>query len=268
MLDSFLIGLRAGLAAALLVGVLVAYLARAGRRRALRAVAGGAGAAVALSLGFGCALTFGSQELTFKAREAYGGWLSLAAVVLVTWVLSGARRTARPRAAVVAAATFCVVGHGGVETSLFLWGAVRASGDGTPAPLAGVVLGLLTAAALGWLCRRGLARAGQASFPVRAGATAAVVAAGVLADGVRRLQEAEVVGGLRDKAFDVGATIPPDSWYGMVLDGAFGFRPSPTVTQTAVWALYLVAVLALCLAPSRGRLGVAGARRRAASRPR
>ncbi|WP_037661559.1 FTR1 family protein, partial [Streptomyces aurantiacus] len=168
MFDSFLIGLRAGLAAALLVGVLVAYLVRAGRRWALRAVAGGAGAAVALSLGFGCALTFGSQELTFKAREAYGGWLSLAAMALVTWVSACIRLAVRPRTAVVVAA-FLAVGHGGVDTSLFLWGAVRASGDGTHAPLAGAVIGLLVAAAVGWLCRRGVTRA---SSPGWAAATA------------------------------------------------------------------------------------------------
>ncbi|MER5303470.1 FTR1 family protein [Streptomyces lasiicapitis] len=280
MFDTFLIGLRGGLAAAVLVGVLAAHLVRSGRRGSLRAVGGGAGAAVAMALGFGCALTFGSQELTFKAREAYGGWLSLAAVVLVTWVVAGMVReaqaqppgesapAARQHASVPAAAAFFVVGSCGVETALFFWGTVRASGDGTHAPLAGAVLGLLMAVALGWLCARGLVRAGQAAFPRWAGTTTAVVTAGVLANGVRHLQEAELLGGLQAKAYDIAATFPPDSWYVVLLDAAFGFRLSPTVTQIVVWALYLMAVLALLFVPSRGRPRLAGARRRAPFGPR
>lgn len=75
------------------------------------------------------------------------------------------------------------------------------------------------------------------------------VAAGVPAYGVHDPQEARFLGGLADKAFDIGATIPPDSWYGTLLKGVFNFQPNPTVLQVTVWALYLVPVLALFLAP-------------------
>lgn len=76
-----------------------------------------------------------------------------------------------------------------------------------------------------------------------------VVAAGVLAYGFHDLQEANWLPGLRDRAFDISDTIPPDSWYGTLLKGVFNFQPDPTVLQVTVWLLYLIPTLALFLAP-------------------
>ncbi|QDQ11227.1 iron uptake transporter permease EfeU [Streptomyces spectabilis] len=266
MFGNYLIGLREGLEASLVVCILVAYLVKTERRDALAPVWTGIGVAVALSLGFGCALTFGSQELTFEAQEALGGSLSILAVALVTWMVFWMRRTARHlraelhgrldaalrmgTAALVATA-FLAVGREGLETALFVWASVRASNDGSHGPLLGVVLGLLTAVALGWLFYRGALRINLAKFFTWTGAMLVVVAAGVLAYGVHDLQEARFLGGLEDKAFDISATIPPDSWYGTVLKGVFNFQPNPTVLQVVVWSLYLVPVLALFLAPAR-----------------
>ncbi|MFF8639700.1 iron uptake transporter permease EfeU [Streptomyces sp. NPDC015345] len=263
---NYLIGLREGLEASLVVCILIAYLVKTERRDALVPVWAGIGVAVALALGFGCALTFGSQELTFKAQEALGGSLSIIAVGLVTWMVFWMRRTARHlraelhgkldaalrmgTAALVATA-FLAVGREGLETALFVWASVRASGDGSHGPLIGVVLGLLTAVAMGWLFYRGAVRIDLARFFTWTGAMLVVVAAGVLAYGVHDLQEAEFVGGLRDKAFDVSATIPPDSWYGTLLKGVFNFQPDPTVLQVVVWLLYLVPTLVFFFAPAR-----------------
>ncbi|WJV49135.1 iron uptake transporter permease EfeU [Streptomyces flavofungini] len=268
MFGNYLIGLREGLEASLVVCILIAYLVKTERRDALVPVWTGVGVAAGISLGFGCALTFGSQELTFKAQEALGGSLSIVAVALVTWMVFWMRRTARHlradlhgkldaalrmgTAALVATA-FLAVGREGLETALFVWASVRASNDGTHAPLAGVLLGLLTAVVLGWLFYRGAVRVNLARFFTWTGAMLVVVAAGVLAYGVHDLQEAEFIGGLRNKAFDISTAIPPDSWYGTLLKGVFNFQPNPTVVQVVVWALYLVPVLALFLAPARPR---------------
>lgn len=267
---NYLIGLREGLEASLVVCILIAYLVKTERRDALVPVWAGIGVAVALALGFGCALTFGSQELTFKAQEALGGSLSIIAVGLVTWMVFWMRRTARHlraelhgkldaalrmgTAALVATA-FLAVGREGLETALFVWASVRASGDGSHGPLIGVVLGLLTAVAMGWLFYRGAVRIDLARFFTWTGAMLVVVAAGVLAYGVHDLQEAEFVGGLRDKAFDISATIPPDSWYGTLLKGVFNFQPDPTVLQVVVWLLYLVPTLVFFFAPARAAAG-------------
>ncbi|GAA2804466.1 iron uptake transporter permease EfeU [Streptomyces showdoensis] len=264
MFGNYLIGLREGLEASLVVCILIAYLVKTGRRDALRPIWIGIGVAVALALAFGAGLTFGSQELTFEAQELLGGSLSILAVVLVTWMVFWMRRTARHlktelhgkldaalemgTGALVATA-FLAVGREGLETALFVWASVRASSDGTHAPLVGVVLGLLTAVFLGWLFYRGALKINLAKFFTWTGGMLVVVAAGVLAYGVHDLQEADFLGGLANKAFDVSATIPPDSWYGTLLKGVFNFQPDPTVLQVTVWAAYLIPTLAVFLAP-------------------
>ncbi|WP_327182700.1 iron uptake transporter permease EfeU [Streptomyces sp. NBC_01334] len=264
MFSNYLIGLREGLEASLVVCILIAYLVKTDRRDALKPIWIGIGVAVALALGFGCVLEFGSQELTFQAQEALGGSLSILAVGLVTWMVFWMRRTARHlkselhgkldaalamgTGALVATA-FLAVGREGLETALFVWASVHAAGDGTPRPLIGVALGLATAVLLGWLFYRGALKINLAKFFTWTGGMLVVVAAGVLAYGVHDLQEADLVPGLNSLAFDITGTLPPDSWYGTLLKGVFNFQPDPTVLQVTVWLLYLVPTLALFLAP-------------------
>ncbi|MCX5436979.1 FTR1 family protein [Streptomyces sp. NBC_00056] len=265
MFGNYLIGLREGLEASLVVCILIAYLVKTDRRDALRPIWIGIAIAVAVALGFGFALTFGSQELTFEAQEALGGSLSIVAVGLVTWMVFWMRRTARHlkselhgkldaalqmgTAALVATA-FLAVGREGLETALFVWASVRASNDGTHGPLIGVLLGLLTAVVLGWLFYRGALKINLAKFFTWTGGMLVIVAAGVLAYGVHDLQEAQFLGGLSSKAFDISETIPPDSWYGTLLKGVFNFQPDPTVLQVVVWLLYLIPTLAVFFAPA------------------
>ncbi|MGW3511357.1 iron uptake transporter permease EfeU [Streptomyces sp. NPDC000994] len=264
MFSNYLIGLREGLEASLVVCILIAYLVKTGRRDALKPVWAGIGIAVAIAMGFGCVLEFGSQELTFEAKEALGGGLSVLAVALVTWMVFWMRRTARHlksalhgkldqalamgTGALVATA-FLAVGREGLETALFVWASVHAASDGTPRPLIGVALGLATAVFLGWLFYRGALRINLAKFFTWTGAMLVVVAAGVLAYGVHDLQEAAWVPGLGNLAFDISGTIPPDSWYGTLLKGVFNFQPDPTILQVTVWLLYLVPTLTLFFAP-------------------
>ncbi|GHJ93706.1 iron transporter [Streptomyces sp. NE5-10] len=264
MFGNYLIGLREGLEASLVVCILIAYLVKTGRRDALKPIWAGIGVAVGIALAFGAGLEFGSQELTFEAQELLGGSLSILAVVLVTWMVFWMKKTARHLRAelhgkldaalamgtgALVATAFLAVGREGLETALFVWASVRASSDGSHAPLLGVLLGLLTAVLLGWLFYRGALRINLAKFFTWTGGMLVVVAAGVLAYGVHDLQEARFLGGLADKAFDVSATVPPDSWYGTLLKGVFNFQPDPTVLQVTVWALYLIPTLALFLAP-------------------
>ncbi len=266
MFGNYLIGLREGLEASLVVCILIAYLVKTDRRDALKPIWIGIGVAVALALGFGCVLEFGSQELTFEAQEALGGSLSIIAVGLVTWMVFWMRRTARHLKAelhgkldaalrmgtgALVATAFLAVGREGLETALFVWTSVRASNDGTQEPLIGALLGLVSAVALGYLFYRGAVRINLAKFFTWTGGMLVIVAAGVLAYGIHDLQEAQFLPGLTDRAFDISATLPPDSWYGTLLKGVFNFQPDPTVLQVVVWALYLVPTLALFLAPAR-----------------
>ncbi|MCQ4210256.1 iron uptake transporter permease EfeU [Streptomyces longispororuber] len=265
MFANYLIGLREGLEASLIVCILVAYLVKTERRDALKPVWLGIAVAVCVALAFGAGLEFGSQEMTFKAQEALGGSLSIVAVGLVTWMVFWMRRTARHlktelhgkldtalqmgTAALVVTA-FLAVGREGLETSLFVWTAVHATSNGTTEPVVGALLGLATAVVLGWLFYRGALRINLAKFFTWTGGMLVVVAAGVLAYGVHDLQEADFIGGLNELAFDISSTIAPDGWLGTLLKGVFNFQPDPTVLQVVVWFVYLVPTLTLFFLPA------------------
>lgn len=265
MFPTFLIGLREGLEASLVVGILVAYLVKSGNGHRLRPLWVGIGAAVALSLGFGALLQFTSAGLSFRAQEAFGGFASLLAVAFVTWMVFWMRRTARylktelhgrldaalalgPTALAVTA--FVAVGREGLETALFLWSAVQSTGQ-SAAPVTGALLGLAAAVALGYLLYRRAVTLNLKTFFTWTGAGLVVVAAGVLAYGVHDLQEAGLLPGLTTLAFDVSETVPPSSWYGTLLKGTLNFSPATTVLQAAAWTAYVVPVLVLFFRPAR-----------------
>lgn len=261
MLANFLIGLREGLEASLVVSILVAYLVKSDRRQLLPRIWAGVIVAVLVSLGFGALLTWGPRGLTFEAQEGIGGSLSILAVGFVTWMIfwmakaarsmSGELRSQIDKAAEgarwsLAIVALLAVGREGLETALFLWAATQAGtsvNNSHAAPLIGAALGLLMAVALGYLMYRGALKINLSKFFTWTGYFLIVVAAGVLSYGVHDLQEAGILPGLNRLAFDVSAIVPPDSWYGTLLKGVFNFTPATTVLQLIVWTLYLVPVL-------------------------
>jgi len=257
VLANFLIGLREGLEAGLVVGILIAYLVKIGRRDVLPRIWLGVGLAVALSLGLGCLLTFGTYGLSFAAQELIGGLLSIVAAGFVTWMIFWMLRTARGlsrelRSEVDSHLTgagwglvlvaFLAVGREGLETALFIWAAVQASGS-TTLPLIGASLGIVVSVVLAYLIYRGVLTINLSKFFTYTGVFLIVVAGGVLAYGVHDLQEAGFLPGLGTLAFDVSAAVPPDSWYGTLLKGVFNFSPATTVFEAVAWAAYVVPVM-------------------------
>ena len=265
MFANYLIGLREGLEATLVVSILVAYLVKAGHRDRLRFIWVGVLAAVAVSLAFGALLTFTSRELSHTASEAFGGTMSIIAVGFVTWMIFWMRRTARflksalqgrldaallMGSAALTVTAFIAVAREGLETSLFLWAAAQTASS-TLTPLSGATLGILTAMVLGYLLYKRAVTINLATFFTWTGAGLILVAAGVLAYGVHDLQEAGILPGLNSLAFDVSSAIPPDSWYGTLLKGTLNFSPATTWLQAVVWVLYVVPVMALFFLPAR-----------------
>lgn len=265
MLQTFLTGLREGLEASLVIGILVAYLIKVGRRDRLSAIWMGVGLSVALSLLVGALLTFGSRSMSFTAQEAFGGFMSILAVALVTsmvfWMKRQSHRLkgelhSKLDAALsvgwwgVAIMSFVTVGREGLETALFLWPTIRASGSGA-SPTIGAFLGIALAVVAGWLLYRKALHLNLAKFFKITGICLVVIAAGVLAYGFHDLQEAGILPGLNAVAFDVSAHIPPSSWYGTLLKGTFNFTPRTTWLELAVHLGYLVPVMWLFLRPAR-----------------
>ena len=264
-LPTFLIGLREGLEASLVVGILVAYLVKTGRRDALRPLWTGVALAITVSLAFGAILQFTSASMSFKAQEQFGGFASLVAVAFVTWMVFWMRRTARflktelhgrlDSALAVGPAALLLtglvaVGREGLETALFLWSAIQSTNEPVQST-SSAFAGLFTAAALGWAFYRGALNLNLRTFFTWTGAALVIVAAGVCSYGIHDLQEAGTLPGLNTLAFDVSTAIPPSSWYGTLLKGVFNFNPVTTVLQAVVWVAYVVPVLFLFLRPSR-----------------
>jgi high-affinity iron transporter len=265
---NYLIGLREGLEAALVVGILVSYVVKLRRGDVLGRLWAGVALAVLLSLGLGAVLTYGAYGLTFEAQEAIGGALSIVATGFVTWMVFWMLRTAKDlkgnltsgvdRALLgagwgIVLVAFLAVGREGIETALFLWAAVQATGS-TTMPLLGAALGIATAVVLGYLIYRGFVRVNLSVFFTYTGAVLLVVAAGVLSYGVHDLQEAGILPGLGALAFDVSGAIPPDSWYGTLLKGTVNFSPATTWLEAAAWLAYAVPALVLfARAVRRGR---------------
>jgi high-affinity iron transporter len=265
-LGNYLIGLREGLEASLVVVILIAYLVKTDRRHLLPRIWGGVAAAVLLSLAFGALLTFGPQRLTFQAQEGLGGTLSIIAVGFVTWMVFWMASHARGlsgelrgkidsaadggRASLVVVA-FLAVGREGLETALFLWSAAQATGDSESAGLVGGVLGIATAVVMGYFFYKGVLKINLAKFFRYTGIILIVVAAGVLSYGVHDLQEAGILPGLYNLAFDVSNQVPESSWYGTLLKGTVNFTPNTTWLQAIAWLLYLVPTMTVFVLRTR-----------------
>jgi high-affinity iron transporter len=268
MFANYLIGLREGLEASLVVGILVAYLVRTGNRGRLRSVWLGVLIAVGVSLAFGALLTFTSQRMSFTAQEAFGGFMSLIAVGFVTWMVFWMKKASRNLkgelhgrvetalalgGGALALVAFIAVAREGLETALFLWSAIQSTSEGGAAwqAVLGAVLGLATAVVLGWLIYRGALKLNLATFFRWTGAALIVVAAGVLAYGIHDLQEAGILPGLDNLAFDVTSVIVPGTVVATLLKGILNISPAMTVLETVAWFAYLVPTMYLYFRPSK-----------------
>jgi len=235
--------------------------------------------AVAVAGSFAAVLTFSTSELSSRAQEAAEGLLSVLAVGLVTGMVFWMRRAAAglsahlrgevERAVLVGAGALTVtailaVGREGLETTLFLWTAARASGT-TAAPLIGAALGLAAAVTLCWLLYRQAVRLNVGVFFSRTAIALIVIAAGVLAHGLGDLQEAGLLPGQRWVAFDLTAHVDPNSWWISLITGATELSPRMTVLQVVAWVAYLAVVIPLFVRAGRPAAAPAPAAQAAAS---
>ncbi len=264
MVSTFIIALREGLEAALIIGILMAYLVKTNRSHLRRPLWIGVTLAIAVSLALGAILSFTSSELRPGAEEAFAGSLSVAAVALVTWMVFWMKRTARSMkhelekkvdhavtvgSVAIAITAFVAVAREGLETSLFIYtnfSAVKSSFG----PSVGLVLGLSTAIALGYLMYKRTVHFDLAQFFKITGIALIVVAAGVLSHGIGDLQQTGWLPGAGLIAWNFDSWLHPDSFIASLLSGTVGFSTTSSWLQVGVWTIYLVTILASYLSPA------------------
>nr|WP_216903311.1 iron uptake transporter permease EfeU [Nocardia alni] len=265
---NLLICLREGLEAGLVVTILLAAVRKAAtpeRPVSTTPIWLGLLGAVSVAGSFAAVLTYSTSVLSSSAQEAVGGILSVLAVIMVTAMIFWMRRTAASlskqlRGEVARAVTlgagalvltaFLAVGREGLETTLFVWTAVKASGT-TVAPLIGAALGLIAAIALCLLLYRQSVRFNLGVFFNRTAVFLIVIAAGVLAYGLGDLQDAGLLPGRQWVAFDLTAHIDPNAWWVSIITGVTELAPKMTVLQVVAWVVYLAVVIPLFVRAGR-----------------
>ncbi|MEN3270788.1 iron uptake transporter permease EfeU [Pseudonocardia sp.] len=267
MLATFVIGLREGLEAALIVGIIAGFLANQGRRDALRQVWLGVGAAVVICVAGGVALELVTADLPQAGQEGLETLIGLFAVAMVTYMIVWMRRHARGmRAELETSATaalargsahalvgmaFLAVLREGFETVVFLIAAFQAS----TSPMAagsGALIGVVVAVVLGYGVYRGGVRLNMARFFRVTGAVLVVVAAGLLMTAAHTAHEAGWLDAGQRQAADFTWFVQPGTPVSSLVTGVLGIQPFPTVIELVVWVLYAVPLLAYVLWPQRG----------------
>ena len=264
---AFIITLREGVEAALIVSILLAYLRQLGRQDLSRLVWWGTVLAAVVSFVVGTIIFVVGAEFEGRGEQVFGGIATLTAVAVLTWMIFWMRRQgARIRTelqekvnlALVAGGTalgllaFFAVLREGIETALFLFAAAQgtavASGS-VAGQLLGAFLGLAIAVVLAALLYRGAIKMNLRSFFRLTGLILIVIAAGLFAAGIHELQEAGWFPFLQTSAFDISATLPDDGGLGAILRGLVGYSAAPTTLEVVSWLGYLLIVGGLYLRP-------------------
>jgi high-affinity iron transporter len=277
VLATFVIGLREGLEAALIVGIIAGFLANQGRRDALRQVWVGVGIAVLICVAVGVVLEVVTADLPQAAQEGLETLIGLFAVAMVTYMILWMRRHARHmRAELESSATaalargsagalvgmaFLAVLREGFETVVFLLAAFQASTSPLEAG-GGALLGVIIAVVLGYGIYRGGVRLNMARFFRITGAVLVIVAAGLLMTAAHTAHEAGWINFGQQQAADLSWLVQPGTPISSLLTGVLGIQPFPTIVEAVIWLVYAVPMLVHVLWPQRGP-----ASRRRASEP-
>ncbi len=269
MLAPFLIMLREGIEAALLVGIIATYLRQTGRAAWIPTIWIGILLAVALSLFVGAVVLLLGGEFPQKQQELFEAIIGLVAVGVLTWMVFWMRRAARSirtglhedvdralsgnngGAWALIGMAFFAVAREGLESVFFLL-AIFQQSPGPAAPLSALA-GILLSAVIGFGIYQGGVRINLRHFFHWTGLFILVVAAGLLSGVLRSLHEAGVWNMLQDRAYDLTEILPLSSLPGTVLSGMFGYHDAPAIGEMLIWALYLVVTLILFFRPQAAR---------------
>jgi len=282
MLATFVIGLREGLEAALIVGIIAAFLKQSNRPDALRNVWIGVGVAIAICLGVGILLQVLRSELPQRQQEMLECVVAGIAVLMISYMILWMRKhsrdlrsslqgaagnaLARGSAAALIVMAFLAVIREGFETAVFLLAAFQSAASPIQAGI-GVVLGVSCAVVLGYLVYRGGVKLNLSRFFRITGVVLVLVAAGLVMSTLRAAYEAGWLTAGQQQALDLSAIARPGSVQESLLTGMLGIRSSLPVVEVIAYLLYAVPMLLVVLWPPRrtpsrvalGRILVGGA---------
>ena len=256
MLPSYLLSLREGIEAALIVGIVLGALRQMRRTELVPAVWFGTLSAAALSLLGGILLTTFGLSFEGAAEQIFEGITMILAAALLTWMIFWMSRTARTlksdieanvhRAAfgtgkrAVFFVAFIAILREGIELALFLTASVFATN--TLQTLIGAILGLGTAILLGWSIFAAILRLDLRRFFQVTGFLLILFAAGIVAHGVHEFNEVGWIPAVIEHVWDVNAFIDENSTFGLLLKALFGYNGNPSLTEVLAYAVYFAAV--------------------------
>jgi high-affinity iron transporter len=266
VLPTFVIGLREGLEASLIVGIVAAFLGKQGRRDALRQVWVGVAIAVAICLAIGVTLQIVSADLPQKQQEGLETVVGLFAVAMVTYMCLWMRKHARDLKAHLEGAAAAALADGstralvlmaflavlreGFETAVFLLATFHASGN-AGASATGAILGIAVAVLLGYGIYRGGVRINLAKFFRVTGVVLVVVAAGLVMTAVHAANEAGWLTVGQQQAFSLAWLVHPGTAFSAIVTGVLGLQPYPVKIEVVAYLVYLVPMLAFLFVPRR-----------------
>ena len=258
-----LVTTREGLEASLIVGIVLAYLAKTDNRQHFRTIWVGTAAAVLVSVVTGAALFFTVGALEGRSEQIFEGVAMLSAVAVLTWMIFWMRKQAmgikreletRVQGAIaagsavgLASVVFFAVVREGWETALFLFAISESS---TPLSTSvGAVIGLVISISLGVALYLGSRRLNLRQFFTVTGILLIVFAAGLLAHGLHEFQEAGLLPLTVEHVWDTNGIVSEDSNSGLFLKALFGYNGNPSLLEVVAWISYLAVALTFFLRP-------------------
>ncbi len=258
MLSSFLITLREGLEAALIIGIILAYLARTDNRQGFKPVWLGISLAVLVSLIAGATVYILAGEFSGRAEEIFEGIAMFVAAGVLTWMIFWMRKQAidikaHLQAQIQSVLTsgsslglvilaFVVVVREGIETVLFLFAATRVA----ESPLlftVGGFLGLAIAIVIGYSLYKGASWLNLRTFFNVTSLVLIFFAAGLLTYGIHEFIEAGIIPPLVDPVWDINHILSEKSTFGLFLKAILGYNGNPSLVEVVAYPVYLALAL-------------------------
>ncbi len=265
MLAGFLLALREGIEAALIISIVLGMLKRMNRSDRAPVVWLGVAGAVLLSVATAIILGVIGAEFEGAAELAFEGFTMLFAAAVLTWMIFWMQKQGRQiqkgleadvrealsggQTAALFSLAFLAVLREGIELALFLTAVnFSASTVGGEAPILGWlggVLGLIAAIVIGWLMYESAIKLNLRRFFQITSIVLILFAAGLVGHAVHEFTELGWVPSVVEHVYDINSIVPETTTAGQFLKALFGYNGNPALTEMLAYLGYFVIVLGL-----------------------